>query len=286
MSILLGLVAALGWGASDFVLSRISQAVGPTRTLIYVQAGGLLAISLVILAWQDRPPLDPWLWLVTIGANIFNLIGTVLLYRALTVGTLAVVSPIAASFAVVTTLLALATGERPTPLALSGIVLVMGGVIVVSRAPSTGVAALRAPGFVLGQGVLAASGAALSYGIFFWLLRPVTTTMGIAWPIFVGRILTLGAALAFKVTRPSGPSRPLPSWLWGAVVLATGLDTVAFLSYNFGISTAYVSVVAALASIFSAVTVLMAWVLLHERLASSQWVGVVAVLAGVLLVSL
>ena len=286
MSILLGLVAALGWGASDFVLSRISQAVGPTRTLIYVQAGGLLAISLVILAFQDRPPLDPWLWLVTIGANIFNLIGTVLLYRALTVGTLAVVSPIAASFAVVTTLLALATGERPTPLALSGIVLVMGGVIVVARAPSAGVAALHAPSFVIGQGVLAASGAALSYGIFFWLLRPVTTTMGIAWPIFVGRILTLGAALAFRALRPSGPSRPLPPWLWWAVVMATGLDTVAFLSYNFGISTAYVSVVAALASIFSAVTVLMAWVLLHERLASSQWVGVVAVLAGVLLVSL
>jgi drug/metabolite transporter (DMT)-like permease len=220
-----------------------------------------------------------------VGVNLFNLAGTVLLYRALAVGTLAIVSPIAASFAVVTTLLALAAGERPAPLALGGVALVMGGVIVVSRSAGDPANAQAGAGMALGPGVLAAIGAAFAYGIFFWLLRPVTTGMGIAWPILIGRAMALGAALAFLALRHKGPPRPLPRRLWGAVALATILDTVGFLSYNLGISTAYVSVVTALASIFSAVTVLLAWVLLRERLASLQWAGVIAVIAGVLLVS-
>ncbi|NTU81785.1 MAG: DMT family transporter [Chloroflexales bacterium] len=281
MGIVFGLLAALGWGAGDFVLSRINRSVGTTRTLLYVQTAGLIAISLVILVTRDLPPLDPGLWLLAVGVNIFNLAGTVLLYRALAVGTLAIVSPIAASFAVVTTLLALAAGERPTPLALGGVALVMGGVIVVSQTPGAGDAAGLAPT----RGAPAAIGAALCYGVFFWLLRSVTSGMGIAWPILIGRVMAVGAAMAFLAVRREGRPGPMPRRLWGAVALATSLDTVGFLSYNLGISTAYVSVVTAMASIFSAVTVLLAWVLLRERLASRQWAGVVAVIAGVLLVS-
>jgi drug/metabolite transporter (DMT)-like permease len=283
MSILCGLLVALSWGAGDFVLSRISRTVGVMPTLLYVQLGGLIAIGLVILAGRDLPPLDPWLWLLAIGVNGFNVAGTLLLYHALNVGTLAIVSPIIASFAAVTTVLALASGERPTPLALGGLVLVMGGVIVVARAPGVDVSADGAP--ATHQGVLAAIGAAVCYGVFFWLLRPVTSGMGIAWPILIGRVMALAVAVAALALRRERRPHPRPAWLWGAVALATIFDTVGFLSYNFGIGTAYVSVVTALASIFSAVTVLLAWVLLRERLASSQWAGVIVVLAGVLLVS-
>ena len=282
MSILCGLLVALCWGTGDFVLSRINRAVGVLPTLLYVQTGGLIMMSLVILAGRDLPPLDPWLWLLAIGVNGFNLAGTLLLYHALGVGTLAIVSPIIASFAAVTTVLALASGERPTPLALGGLALVMGGVIVVARAPGVGSVT---PAPALGRGVLAAIGAAVCYGIFFWLLRPVTASMGIAWPILIGRVMTLIVAVAALALRRKERPPPRPSWLWGAVALATIFDTVGFLSYNFGIGTAYVSVVTALASIFSAVTVLLAWVLLRERLVSSQWAGVIVVLAGVLLVS-
>lgn len=277
MGVIFGLLAALGWGGGDFVLSRISRAIGPLATMLYVQAAGIGAISLVLLARRDLPPLDPQLWALAVAVNVLNVAGTLCLYRALAVGTVMIVSPIAASFAVVTATLALLGGEHLAPPTLAGVALVMAGVIVVSRAPGAAPVSLA--------GVPAALGAALAYGVFFYLLRPVTEGLGVAWPILIGRVMTCGiaaVALLWRRQRPA-PLSPRLAWL---TVLATSLDTLGFLAYNTGIATAYVSVVTALASIFSAVTVLLARVLLRERLASVQWAGVAAVLLGVLLVSL
>jgi drug/metabolite transporter (DMT)-like permease len=64
------------------------------------------------------------------------------------------------------------------------------------------------------------------------------------------------------------------------------LDTAANIAYNIGIATALTSVVVTLSSLFSAVTVLLAWVVLRERLALWQWAGVLTILLGVLLVNL
>lgn len=83
----------------------------------------------------------------------------------------------------------------------------------------------------------------------------------------------------------SGKGRfTLAFWLF---VIPTGLlDTMANASYNVGVSVALTSVVVVLSSLFSAVTVLLAWVFLRERLAAWQWVGVLAILVGVALVNL
>lgn len=277
LGILYGLVAALGWGAGDFVISRVSRRIGPLATLLYLQSAGIAAIALVLLARRDLPPTDLGIWAWAAAVNMLNVAGTLCLYRALAVGTVAIVSPLAASFAVVTTLLALAAGERPEALTLLGVAVVIAGVIVVARAPDqNGTAAL--------VGVPAALGAALCYGVFFYLQSPVTAQMGIAWPVLVARVLTAAVAVVGLLVVRERPPAPTPR-LVGAAFLATSLDTAGFLAFNSGLATAYVSVVTALASIFSAVTVLLAWVLLRERLAASQWAGVAAVIAGVLLVS-
>jgi drug/metabolite transporter (DMT)-like permease len=277
MGIIFGLLAALGWGTGDYVISRVSRTIGPLSTLLYLQVAGICSIGLVLLARGDVPPPDLAVWGRAAAVSLLNLGGTLCLYRALAVGTVSIVSPLAASFAVVTAVLAILGGERLAPLTLLGVAVVIGGVIVVSRPPAGSAAAST-------DGVAAALGAALCYGLFFYLLSPVTEEMGIAWPIMVGRLLTAAAAALLLLGRRQRPA-PLTPRLAAAAALATSLDTMAFLSFNSGIATAYVSVVTALASVFSAVTVLLAWVLLRERLAASQWAGVAAVLAGVLLVS-
>ncbi|MFQ3663441.1 MAG: DMT family transporter [Chloroflexaceae bacterium] len=277
MGVIFGLLAALGWGGGDFALSRISRRIGPLATLLYIQAAGVLSIGLVLLVRRDLPPLDPELWALGVVVNLLNVAGTLFLYRALAVGTVMIVSPIAASFAVVTATLAMLGGERLAPLTLAGVALVMAGVVVVSRGGGREPLALN--------GVPAALGAALAYGAFFYLLGPVTAGMGIAWPVLIGRVMACSLAAGALLWRRQRPA-PLSPRLLAMIVIASSLDTLGFLAYNTGIATAYVSVVTALASIFSAVTVLLAWVLLRERLVRTQWAGVVAVLVGVLLVSL
>ena len=135
MGILFGLISALCWGAADFIAGRVSRLVGVLQTLFYIQLGALICTSALLMLRPGAP--DPHLsaWALAGAIGLGNLIGTLLLYRAFAIGTLAIVSPIASGFAVVTALLALAAGERPAPLTLTGAALLIGGVIVVSRVP-------------------------------------------------------------------------------------------------------------------------------------------------------
>ena len=66
---------------------------------------------------------------------------------------------------------------------------------------------------------------------------------------------------------------------------AAAADTMAWLAYIAGTESSYATIVTALASLFSVVTVLLAWRFLRERLAVHQWAGVAAILCGILLVS-
>jgi drug/metabolite transporter (DMT)-like permease len=277
MGILFGLLAALGWGTGDVLIARATRALGPIQAMFYIQLTGIFAIGVVLAATGDLPPTRAWPWALGLAANLFNLVGTLLFYRAFAVGTLSIVSPVAASFAVVTTVLALLSGERPGALALTGAALVICGVVVVSRGSS----AERGPP----RGVLEAIGAACCIGFYFWSLGFVSPLLGIAWPVMIGRVVQMLVALAL-ITRRGARPVAVPARLWPSIVGAAALDTLALVCFNIGISGTYVSIVTALASIFSAVTVLLARAFLHERLRPSQWAGVAGLIVGVLLVSL
>jgi drug/metabolite transporter (DMT)-like permease len=275
--VMFGLLAALGWGVGDFLISRISRALGVAQSFLVMQGCGLIAILAIITYSGDWRQVARETWLLAIGVNVFNLAGTVLLFRAFTIGNLAVVSPITASFAMISAALAYLSGERAGALALSGALLVIVGVIVVSRSPGVSLESLR--------GVPESLGAALCLGIFFWGLGYVAPQLGAALPVLVGRALTFSAALVFFVTQRQ-VIQLVPRAFWPLILSAIVFDTGAFLAYNSGINGSYTTVVVALASVYSAVTVLLAWLLLRERLAASQWGGIVVILVGVLMISL
>ena len=300
MGILFGLAAAICWGVADFVVTRIARELGVAQAFFYVQVIGMGLIGLLLLANPALPAPTAGIWLLVVGIGVFNMVGTLLLYRAFAIGTLAMVSPIASAFAVVSALLALLAGERPALLALLGALVLVGGVVIVSRAqnetenegkrtkddssailrPSSSVFRRRLP-----PGVPEAIGVALCFGVSFWALNFVTPALGILWPVLVLRIVEAIAVVLFLLRRRTPPAR-LTRGMAALVLAAAALDTLAFVAFNLGISSAYTSVVTALASLFSAVTVLLAWAILRERLAPMQWAGVAIILAGVLLVSL
>jgi drug/metabolite transporter (DMT)-like permease len=302
MGILFGLTAAICWGVADFVVTRIARELGVAQAFFYVQIIGMGLIGLLLLANPAIPAPTAGMWMLVVGIGLFNLAGTLLLYRSFAIGTLALVSPIASAFAVVSALLALLAGERPALLALLGALVLVGGVVIVSRAqhgeatndegrktedgsnsrlrPSSLV--LRRP---LPPGVPEAIGVALCFGISFWALDFVTPALGILWPVLVLRIVEAIAVVLFLLRWRTPPAR-LTRGMAALVLAGAALDTLAFVAFNLGIGSAYTSIVTALASLFSAVTVLLAWAILRERLAPVQWAGVAVILAGVLLVSL
>jgi drug/metabolite transporter (DMT)-like permease len=296
--VFLGLSAALLWGVADFCARGASRAAGTFRTLLFVEIVAIPAV-LLLAAPFGLITLRGEQWPLILAAAVVGLIilgGAGLLYRAFAIGKLALVSPIASAFAAVTALLAIATGERLAGLTLLGVILTLVGVALASSsseaAPADSMKDQERGTRAFAPGLLEAIGAMLTFGVGYWLLGFIVPTLGGVTTAFiakVGDLIALGVIalfLAWRAPRKSQPELRLsqPFWLW--VIPVALLDTAANIAYNIGIATALTSVVVTLSSLFSAVTVLLAWVVLRERLALWQWAGVLTILLGVLLVNL
>ena len=281
MGIFCGLLAALSWGTTDVFIMGLTRRVGTARALVYTQIGCLLTVFLLLLAMHRASGGTARLWLLVVGCGICHVLGMLLMYRAFEIGTLSLVSPIGSGFAVVTALLALVSGERPAATALLGALLLCGGVVLVTRRQSDQ-KATRA-------GVPHAIGSAIAFGAMFWALSYVTPTMGPVWPLLILRSMALGSAVfLFALQKRRHTLEPVTDkkGLWPLAFGVVATDTIAWIAFNVGVRSNYTTVVTALASLYSAVTVVLAWGLFRERLAPSQWTGVAVIFLGILLVSL
>ena len=284
MGILFGILAATFWGIGDFFVTLLTRRVGTRWALLSIQVLSLAA-WVVLLLRHSLPALgSPGLWGILLATAVCHVLGLAFVYRAFEIGNLAIVSPISSAFAIVTAILSLIPGERPPALVLVGSVLLMLGVTLATRGESGAEAARGSL-----RGVPEALLSALAFGTMFWLFYfYIEPKLGYAVPLVALKALAVGCStLALVLARPSsggGSVKPSPE----VVLLAIGAaaaDTAAWLTYIEGTHTSYATVVTALASLFSAVTVLLAWRFFRERLAVHQWVGVAVILAGILLVS-
>jgi uncharacterized membrane protein len=130
------------------------------------------------------------------------------------------------------------------------------------------------------------------FWLFYFYIQP---KLGYTLPLVSLKTLAVcGSALAFVRSSRGGaqasstqvpPTSGVPTIVLLAIAAAAA-DTAAWLAYIEGTHTAYATVVTALASLFSAVTVLLAWRFFKERLAVHQWIGIGVILAGILLVNI
>ncbi len=294
MGILFGLLSAVFWGAGDYVITQLTRRTGTPRALLSIQFFSLMAWITCLVVTNQGLPTNQNFWGLAVAAGVCHVVGLVLTYRAFEIGTLSLVSPIASGFAIVTALIAFANGERPPALALAGTGLLILGVVCATYTKDTE----QKKSLV---GVPEALGSALAFGIMFWLFERVQVNMGVWWPLVILKSMAFLSALISVVSSKKSPAAASPApesqlveegvqssplQLFLLALGAAALDTFAWLAYNAGVRTQFVTVVTALASLFSVVTILMAWVLLKDRLSRNQWTGVALILAGILLVSL
>jgi drug/metabolite transporter (DMT)-like permease len=300
MGILLGLLTALTWGSSDFLGRFAARRFGPLRTALYMQVTGL-ALLTIFLRWIggwghlfDGSGWQPWAW--GAFAGVVNGISTLALYRSFEVGKLAVVAPISASYPALTVAISVFTGEHLTTIRAAGVAAILIGVVVVVRgeaelATSTANSSESNPEMKNSgkpaSGVGAAVVSALGFGLLFWLLgNRAVPRVGFAATVWLIRLTcSVFTALAVLIMKQpiSLPCKD-PAVMW---LLSMGfLDTGAFVLNNLGMRLEQVSVVSVLASLYGAVTVLLSAVVLRERMSRGQWLGIVAIFAGIALISL
>jgi drug/metabolite transporter (DMT)-like permease len=279
----LALASAAFYGAGDFlggIASRRADAV--VVTFIAQAAGlGLLALLLPLLPSSAPVPSD-YLWGVAAGVSGSG--GVALLYRALAIGTMSVVAPITAVCAVaVPVLVALMLGERPGMYAGAGIVLAAAAIVLLSRVQSVEIPRRR-----MQSAVSLAFISGLAVGLFFLCLAQTSDDAGV-WPLIVGRGVSVPLFAVMAVTRGRRLSREsgIGRLERSAVRTAIGcgvVDMTANALYLIATRYGPLSLVATLASLYPASTVLLARFTLGERLSASQALGVACALVAVVLI--
>ncbi|MFM7719500.1 MAG: EamA family transporter [Actinomycetota bacterium] len=280
---LLGVAAALLWGAADFATALLGRRLPLVAMVVVVQLAGLVVaagIWLVVRPATDAPAIE---YAILALDGIVSAIGYIVVYRSLVLGPIALVSPIAATYAVVAVLLAVVVlGERLGPLLLLGILVTMGGVLLTA----TDLRAAR-PRRPEGQpsGVPLALLSALLFGIATFILGRGAQEVGWLPATLLSRTFTAVAAIGIAGIRRE-PLR-LPDRRSYLLVAGLGLlDLVALVAFTYGSTLAPVSLVIAAASTFPLVPVAGGVLFLGERPAPWQYLGIAAVIGGLVYLGL
>jgi drug/metabolite transporter (DMT)-like permease len=272
-AIVLALGASLAWGLGDFFGPLKGRTYGALRVLVYVQLGGLVVIS-VIVAIRGEAPND-WVALLAIPAAVSGTLGLYAYYRGVAVGAISIVAPIAGVSAVVPVAVGIVSGERPSAWQVGGIACSLVGIFLAAREPGR-----TGPRIAAGVGL--ALLAALGYGCYF----PPMHAAGNAdfwWAAFFFRVAsTTIIVAAVAVSRP--PLR-VPTVQVPLLALIGIADMLGNLLFAAASASGLVSITSVLASLYPVVTVLLARILLAERVARSQEAGIGLTLAGVALIS-
>lgn len=275
LALAISLASGLSWGVSDFLGGLQSRRMPVLAVLIVSQSAGL-AFALALLPLLGADPLPAEKVLIAAGAGAAAIGGLGAFYRGLAVGTMSIVAPIAALGVVVPVAVGLAREEAPGPVQLVGLAVAIIGVVVLSYEEGSRPTGGRR------ESILLALVAALGFGCFFTGIDLVATDRP-GWAITsarVGGIAVVAAAVLATRTQLGGVRTALP------VLIAIGaFDITANTLFAIAATRGLLPVVAVGGSMYPAFTIALAHLVLGERLARAQRLGVALALAGVLLIA-
>ncbi len=239
-------------------LAQLASAIALIPLVVFVAAPAVRGAD---LAWGA-------------GGGLFGMLGIVALFAGLGRGAMGVVAPITAVLsAVVPVIVGFALGERPSGLAVGGMALGLVAIVAVS-APGT-----RA-GVVDRYAILLAVAAGLGFGVFFVFLGQTTAEAGM-WPLVTARAVSVPLIVAMARSRGG----VLPGYAARKLAVTSGvIDMGANALFIAAAQRGLLSIASVLASLYPVVTVVLAWVVLHERLRVVQIGGVTMAVVAVTMI--
>jgi len=278
MSAALALLSSLFWGGADFLGGNLSKRYKAIAVTGVSQGFGLL--TGLVIAGCTRSFFMPtlhWNGYVLSGAiaGLSGFVGLICYYSGLATGRMGVVSPISSLSAIIPVAYAFMRGERPATIQIIGITIALLGAFCASG-----------PEVVKGlplKPLLYGVGAALGFGVALVFMAKGSQCSSIMTMVTM-RVTTFTVCifLALRFKTVGGFNR-------GALKILPVIGSLDFLAnYFLGVATTkgLISIAMVLGSLFPIVTLLLAYRFLHERLHKVQYFGVVAAVAGVILISL
>jgi drug/metabolite transporter (DMT)-like permease len=274
IGILFALSASLSWGAGDFYGGLAARKINQFQVLLLTTSSSLLLLILFALIGKESLP-SPRDFALAVIAGICGALGLAALYKGLSLGNTALVAPVAGVIgAIIPTLAGMAVEGLPGFLTMTGFVLAIAGIWLLSR-PKDGSSHLAADG--LGLAVLAGIG----FGGFLALIAQMRGDQ-VFTPLVFSKIASL--ILAILLIRIARQVLPTPSA--SPVALLSGfLDAGGNILYLFAAQNTRLDIAALLSSLYPAATVLLSSLMLKEKISLPQWFGVSACIVAIMMIT-
>ena len=280
LSILFGLTSALTWGAADFAGGLSSRKLSAYRAVFFSDFFGLLLLLIAAGIYRENfPALYPVL--IAGLAGMFGSMGLLVLFYSMIQGQMSIAAPVSALLAA--TLPVIVGGMMdglPKPLQFLGFGFALMAVWMISQGDSEEkfhlgrLADLRLPLL-----------AGLGFGLYFVLMGAATrATPSLIWPMVASRTAGTVLLLIFVLIRRE--SFGVPRAAWNVVSANAILDVSGNVFYILALRTGRLDVSAVLSSLYPGATVLLAWLMLKERISRKQWLGIAAALVAIVLMTL
>jgi drug/metabolite transporter (DMT)-like permease len=282
MVILLGLAAAVLYGGGDFIGGMATRRVHVLTVLMLAETAGAIAALAAAVISPGGASLTGLAW--GFSAGLVGGLGLIIFYIGLATGPMSVVAPVSGLVSTVLPVsVALAWGERPGAGVYAGAVLCLVAIVLASSAGDAGTS--RGPGRP-GRAIAYGAASGTAFGLFFLLMRTAGQS-GAVWPVAAGRIGELVAVLATAaVLRRGLQARGADGRLLLAATFAGVIDVIANICYVEATRTGMFGLAVVMASLYPGVTVLLARVVLGERLRWIQRAGLAIAALGILLIAI
>lgn len=267
------LSAAFAWGSGDFTNGISARRIGPFHTVLLSYIFGLTTLTIIALALGEKiPPRADLIW--GAGAGLLGMAGLGFLLRGFETGRMSIVAPVSAVLtAAIPVILSAFTEGLPREIQIFGFVVALASIWLLSLREKHGV---RPAG--LGMAVLAG----LGFGGFFAALNQIGEG-AVFWPLVAGRFvsLVLLVVLALFSRRKIIPANPP----WGLLAIGGVLDVVGNYFFLLAVQTGRLDIASVLASLYPAITTILASLIVKERMTRIQTFGVVVAVLSIVLIT-
>ncbi len=278
--VLFGAGAALGWGLHDFFAKLTLKKTNPLETLFKIKLVGTLAMLLLLPFNQLSPKLlQQDILLATIAIGIFGTFGFLMLLTALKKGKIGIVTPISSAGGAFAAIGATIFLREILSLNQIGLVsLVVAGVMLASYDPT----GLKKINLLQAKGAKEAIAAAILWGFGFNAVGYLVNNLGWFNALVAIQLafLTVAGVILFVKKEKFLCKDYKPFIILGS------LDLLGFISYNLGEELGFTAILAPIGSAYPVVASALGYLFLRERISANQKLGVAAVIAGVIALSI
>jgi glucose uptake protein GlcU len=278
LTIIFGILSAASWGAGDFAGGLATRRASVYQAALYGEALGVVLLLAAVPFIHE--PAMPWtLWILDMVAGAIIAIGLMIFYRALAVGQMSVAAPVSALMTAGLPVVVTAWIQGlPSPITLAGFALALLAVWLVSQSGGSSKKAL-----VRLADVRMPLIAGLFFGFYFILIH-MGSQHAVLWPLIAAR--AAGTIIVLVICAFQGEVRIPQKTVWSLIALNAFWDVGGSAFYILAGQVGRMDVAAVLGALYPGITVILAGIILREKLTRVQVGGILVALVAIVLMTL